>query len=156
MTPQRDWPGTRTWTPAEATAALPLVRRIADDLVGCYARWRAAGDAIELAPAGTAGGAAGGAAGLDAERLMADAQARAAEIDGFREELARLDIRVARVEDGLLAFRSAREPGTLAPLYWAPGFRGPTYDWPDTLPAYGTSTSWPSRAHDVAAKRSRA
>jgi hypothetical protein len=151
MTALRDWPGGRTWTPAEATAALPLVRRIADDLVGCYARWRAAIDAFELT---TVGGA--GAAGADAERLMADAQARAAEIDGLREELARLDIRVARVEDGLLAFRSAREPDAVAPLYWAPGFRGPTYDWPDTLPAYGTSTSWPSRAHDVAAKRSRA
>lgn len=152
MTPYGDWPGARTWTPAEATAALPLIRRIADDLVRCYRHWREAVDAFEYATGSTTAGAPT----AEADRLMADAQARATEIDGFREELERLDIRVVRVDEGLLAFRSTRETGAIAPLFWAPGRPGPSYDWPDTAPAYGTSTSWPSRAHDVAGKRSRA
>lgn len=151
MTPYRAWPGSRTWTPEEAVAALPLVLRIVDDLVQCYRSWRDAVDRFEYASAGTAGGSNG-----EAERLMAEAQARAAEIDGFREELGRLEIRVVRVEDGLIAFRSEREPATIAPLFWAPGRQAPGYDWPDTHVANGTSTSWPSRAHDVAGKRSRA
>jgi Uncharacterized conserved protein (DUF2203) len=151
MTPYRTWPGSRTWTPEEAAAALPLVRRIVDDLVQCYRSWRDAVDRFEYASAGTAG-----RSDDEAARRMAEVQARAAEIDGFGEELGRLEIRVVRVEDGLIAFRSERELGTIAPLFWAPGLLAPGYDWPDTDVANGTSTSWPSRAHDVAGKRSRA
>lgn len=150
MTRRIAWHGARTWTPAEATAALPLVRRIADDLARSYRGWRAAVDGFELA-SGLAP-----VANADAERLMADAQQHAAVIDGLREELARLDIRVIRVEDGLLAFRSEREAGTIVPLYWAPGSPAPTYDGTGAEVANGTSTSWPSRAHDEAGKRSRA
>lgn len=152
MTGDAFWLGSRTWTPAEATAALPLVRRIADDLVGCYRRWRAAVDAFEYAVAAVAPGGSD----AEAERLMAEAQTRAAEIDELRAELERLDIRVIRVEAGLLAFRGMQEPGVVAPLYWAPWCVAPTYDLPGRASVCGTSTSWPSRAHHVAGKRSRA
>lgn len=152
MTARVTWPGTRIWTPGEATAALPLVRRIADDLVRSYRSWRAAVDGFELAAAVPA---ADGATD-DAARLMAEVQSHAAEVDSLRAELFALDIRVVRLEDGLLAFRSEREPGVVTPLFWAPGRAVPGYDWPGADVAYGTSTSWPSRAHDVAGKRSRA
>jgi hypothetical protein len=146
-----DWRGTRTWTPADATAALPLVRRIVDDLVVGYRRWHDTVDAFEYATSGTRADAPN----ADADRLMAEAQALAAEIDQFRAELARLDIRVTRVDHGLIAFRGERG-GEVVPLLWAPGMPAPSYDWPESVPAYGTSISWPSRAQLVAGKRSRA
>jgi hypothetical protein len=148
---EADWRGTRTWTPADATASLPLVRRIVDDLVVGYRRWRDLVDAFEYATSGTRADEPS----AEADRLMAEAQKLAADIDLFRSELARLDIRVTRVEQGLIAFRSERD-GAVVPLLWAPGMPAPSYDWPDSIPAYGTSISWPSRAQLVAGKRSRA
>ena len=145
------WPGTRSWTPAEALGAMPLVRRIVDDLVDGYRRWHEAVGAFELAAANSKADAPD----AEAERLMAAAQALAAEIDGYRNELARLDIRVTRVERGVIAFRSELE-FRIVPLYWMPGADAPTYDCPDSLAANGTSISWPSRAQDVEGKRSRA
>src|SRR5689334_4889630 len=47
------WHGSRRWTPAEATASLPLVRRISDDLRSSYRRWRQAVEAFEYATAGS-------------------------------------------------------------------------------------------------------
>lgn len=151
MTESAPWYGTRRWTPAEATASLPLVRRIADDLRTTYARWRQAVDAFEYATSG----ARAAAPNAEADRLMADAQALAGEVEALQGELAALDIRVAQVEHGMLAFRSERS-GEIVPLYWWPGGVGPSYDWPDGVPLNGTSSSWPSRAQDVAEKRSRA
>lgn len=151
MTEPAPWYGTRSWTPAEATAALPLVRRIADDLCGTYARWRQAVEAFEYATSG----ARAAAPNAEADRLMVDAQSLAAEVEALQAELARLDIRVAQVEHGVLAFRSERS-GEVTALYWWPGGVAPSYDWPDSVPANGTSSSWPSRAQDVAEKRSRA
>ena len=151
MTVDGVWWGARAWTPAEATAALPLVRRIADDLVGTYGRWRKAVEAFEYAASGTTAAAPD----AEAERLMGEAQRLAGEIDGLQNELTTLDVRVVRLEHTLLAFRSERN-GAVAPLFWAPGSMAPTYDWPDSVPAYGMSTSWPSRAPIVAGNRSRA
>ena len=151
MSEDLPWMGQRTWTPDEAAAALPLVRRIVDDLVNGYRRWREAVEAFEYATSGTRADAPSS----EADRLMADAQQLAAEIDGLRNELARLDIRVTRVDHGLVAFRGERD-GLVVPLLWAPAMPAPSYDWPDGVPAYGTSISWPSRAQLVAGKRSRA
>ncbi|MDA1081142.1 MAG: DUF2203 family protein [Gemmatimonadetes bacterium] len=145
------WWGSRTWTPAEATAALPLVRRIADDLGESYTRWRAAVEAFEYATSG----AKADAPSPDADRLMAEAQALAAQIDDLQGELTSLDIRVARLEHTLIAFRSEKD-GVIVPLFWAPRSVAPSYDWPDSVPAYGMSTSWPSRAPIVSGNRSRA
>lgn len=86
---------------------------------------------------------------------MADAQRLAAEVESLQHELARLDIRVAQLEHGVLAFRGERS-GEIASLYWWPGAVAPSYDWPDEVPANATLTSWPSRAQDVEEKRSRA
>lgn len=143
--------GGRRWTPTEATATLPLVRRIVDDLVGSYRAWRKAVDAFEYASAGAPVGAASPAA----EQLMTDAQSLAGEIDSLRGELARLEIVVVRVEHGVVGFRS-RLRDSAAMLYWLPGADSPSYDWPVGVPEKGTSTSWPSRAQVVAGKRSRA
>jgi len=145
------WFGRRVWTPGEAAAALPLVRRIVDDLVDCYRRWQDAVEAFEYA----AGAARPDEPHGTAERLMGDAQALAAEIDGLRDELEALDIRVTRVDRGLVAFRGESD-GQVVPIFWAPEMPAPSYDWPDSVPAYGTSVSWPSRAQVVAGKRSRA
>lgn len=151
MTEEMAWTGDRVWTPGQATASLPLVRRVVDDLAGGYVRWREAVEAFEYATSGTTVGAPS----ADADRLMAEAQRLAGEIDDLRRELTSLDIRVVRLEHSLIAFRSDRG-GAIVPLYWAPGSVAPSYDWPDSVPAYGTSTSWPSRAPLVAGKRSRA
>jgi hypothetical protein len=151
MSETTPWQGSRRWTPAEATAALPLVRRIADDLGDSYRRWRQAVEAFEYAT----GGSSATAPNPEAERLMSDAQALATEVEGLQRELAQLDIRVAHLEYGVLAFRSERG-GDITSLYWWPGAVAPSYDWPDEVPSKGMSSSWPSRAHVVAEKRSRA
>lgn len=147
--------GGRRWTPAEATATLPLVRRIVDDLVTTYRAWRKAVEGFEYATAGAAVGAANTAANTAAEQLMADAQSLAGEIDSLRGELARLEVVVVRVEHGVVGYRS-RLRDSAAMLYWLPGAETPSYDWPIGVPEKGTSTSWPSRAQVVAGKRSRA
>lgn len=145
------WPGEREWTPAAAAAALPLVRRIAADLASAYAGWRDAVAAFEH----VAGASRASAPSAEADRLMDDAQRLAGDIDALRGELARLDIRVAQLEPVVLAFRALRSR-RVVPLYWSPGGDAPSRDWPAGVPAKGTPTSWPSRAHDVAAKSSRA
>ena len=154
MNDEDEWDGRRTWTPHEATAALPLVRRIVDDLVLGYRRWCEAVEAFEYSTSGTRADEPS----AEADELMNVAQKLAAEIDAFQGELARLDVRVMRVNQGLVAFRSARadQPDDIVPLLWAPGAPAPSYDWPEPAVAYGTSISWPSRAQLVAGKRSRA
>jgi hypothetical protein len=133
--PGAEWRGARAWTPDEATAALPLVRRNVE--------------AIEYANAGTTD------VNGEAEQYMRVAQGLAGDIDGFRAELTALDVRVMRADSGLVAFRSMRG-GAVVPLYWAPIMAAPDYAWPAAVPAYGTSISWPSRTQVVAGKRSRA
>ncbi|MEA3245683.1 MAG: DUF2203 family protein [Gemmatimonadota bacterium] len=145
------WPGTRIWTPDEAAGALALVRRIAADLAVTYADWRDAIAAYEYAAAA----ASAATPSPDADRLMGEAQRHAGEIDALRSELARLDIRVVRLEPIVLAFRSRRSRG-IEPVYWTPGPARPSYDWPEGVPTNGTAISWPSRAHDTAGKTSRA
>jgi hypothetical protein len=145
------WHGSRRWTPADATAALPLVRRISDDLCVAYRRWRQAVEAFEYATAGSSVTSPS----READQLMSDAQGLAGEVESLQHELARLDIRVAQLERGVLAFRSARG-GEITSLYWWPGAVAPSYDWPDEVPSNATVTSWPSRAHEVEEKRSRA
>jgi hypothetical protein len=151
MNGETHWHGARLWTPADATASLPLVRRISDDLRLAYRRWRQAVEAFEYATAGSSVSAPS----REAEQLMFDAQKLAGEVEGLQHELARLDIRVAQLEHGVLAFRSERA-GEITSLYWWPGAVAPGYDWPDDVPSNATVTSWPSRAHDVEEKRSRA
>jgi hypothetical protein len=151
MNDEGSWHGTRSWTPSDATASLPLVRRISDDLRAAYRRWRQAVEAFEYATAGSSVTSPS----REAERLMADAQGLATEVESLQHELARLDIRVAQLEHGVLAFRSVRA-GEIASLYWWPGAVAPSYDWPDDVPSNATVTSWPSRAHEVEEKRSRA
>ena len=92
--PGAEWRGARAWTPDEATAALPLVRRIVDDLMLHYGAWRQAIEAFEHANAGTSD------AHAEAEPYMRVAQGLAGDIDGFRAELSALDVRVMRADSG--------------------------------------------------------
>lgn len=150
-TAESGWDGTRVWTPEAAAGALPLVRRIVDDLVVGYRKWREAVEAFEYATSGSRADAPSS----EADELMKVAQRLAADIDEFQTELARLDVRVMRVDQGVVAFRSERD-GDIVPLFWSPAAAAMTYDGPDADSAYGTSISWPSRAQVVAGKRSRA
>ena len=128
MSEEYPWLGRRSWTQTEAAAALPLVRRIVEDLVLTYRRWQETVEAFEYATSGSKADAPN----PDAEQLMANAQQRAAEIDGFRAELAQLDIRVKRVERGVIAFRSEKA-GETVPLFWVPGAAVPVYDCPESV-----------------------
>jgi len=136
MSDEYPWLGRRTWTPTEAAAALPLVRRIVEDLVLTYRRWQETVEAFEYATSGSKADEPN----PDAEQLMVNAQKRAAEIDGFRAELAQLDIRVTRVECGVIAFRSEKA-GEAVPLFWVPGAAAPGYDCPESVTVKGTSIS---------------
>ena len=96
------------YTPELANRALPLVRRIVEDLVRDYQRWRERVQDYE----GAASATAPDAAIVDA--LQRDVQRLAAEIQGCIGELAALGIECKGLEQGLVDF-----PGEIdgAPAY---------------------------------------
>src|SRR5688572_18905037 len=89
----------RTFTVDEANRMLPLVRRIAQDIMEQHARWREVVDACEIAAAGGQRTAPG-----EIETLQRRAQALAAEIDGYVRELHDLGVRATGFEAGLVDF----------------------------------------------------
>lgn len=93
------------WTPARATSALPLLRRIADDLVRAYAEWRDLVGRFELASIVVA------AEAPDPEvlRLQKEVQRAASEIEMFMQELAELGVECKSLETGLFDFPGERE-----------------------------------------------
>lgn len=89
-----------SYTPEQATATLPLVRRIVEDLVQAYARWQRGVDEFEMA-----------ARSDRADRLDPDAEAvqrrtteLAAEIDGYVRELAQLGVECTGFAEGSVIF----------------------------------------------------
>jgi hypothetical protein len=77
----------KRFTVEQANATLPLVRRIVADIVAQYRVWNEKLNEIDLVAA------SGRAADNEtADRLAAEAQAIAREIEGFRRELADLGI----------------------------------------------------------------
>ncbi|MDF1504163.1 DUF2203 domain-containing protein [Roseisolibacter sp. H3M3-2] len=106
----------RLYTVDAANATLPFVRRVAEDLVRDYARWRARVRAIEVArrapssalPAPTA------------RRLQRETQALAADIQTSLGELALLGVQCKSLEDGLIDFPTVVD-GAPAFLCWRPG-----------------------------------
>ena len=80
---------------------LPLVRKIAQDIVEQYARWRDAVTACEVAAAG-----APGSVPDEAERLQRVAQTLAADIEGYIDELGELGVEAKGWEMGLVDFPS--------------------------------------------------
>jgi hypothetical protein len=116
---------TQLWTPARATSALPLLRRIADDLVRAYAEWRDLVGRFELASVA----AAPGRANAEAEQLQKDVMRAAAEIEGFMQELAELGVECKSPETGLFDFPSERD-GRPVYLCWMRGERAVSH-WHD-------------------------
>jgi hypothetical protein len=107
---------TQLWTPERATSALPLLRRIADDLVRTYAEWRDLVGRFELASVT----AVPGRANAEAERLQKEVLRAATEIEGFMQELAELGVECKSPETGLFDFPSERE-GRPVYLCWMRG-----------------------------------
>ena len=90
------------YTVEEANRTLPLVSRIADDIVQFYAKWQEAVRAFEIA-----------SAGVHADRpddkataLQSEAQRLAADIAGFVRELEQLGVEFKGYDLGLVDFPS--------------------------------------------------
>ena len=91
----------KQFTVEQANATLPLVRRIVQDVVTHYRAWNEKLNEIDLVAA------SGRAADNDlADRLGAEAQAIAREIESFRLELADLGIEMKDPGIGLIDFPS--------------------------------------------------
>lgn len=99
------------YTAEQANRALPLIRRIVDDLVACYADWQAAVSRFEYATSR----ARAEAPDPDADRFQREAQVLAEQIEGFVAELDELGVECRAFETGLVDF-----PGELAgrPVYF--------------------------------------
>jgi len=104
------------WTPERANRALPLVRRIADDVVRTYAEWQGLVAQFELA----ASRSTALRPDPEAERLQREVQRTAREIEGFVHELAELGVECKSLETGLLDFPAERE-GRPVYLCWMRG-----------------------------------
>ena len=93
---------TLPYTVTRANSALPLVRRIVDDLVECFHRWEDAVRQVELTSHDNV------LENAEAERAQAETQRLAVEIEHGVRELAELGIEVRALDVGLVDF-----PGTL-------------------------------------------
>jgi hypothetical protein len=106
------------YTVERANRTLPLVRRIVDDLVACYIEWEAAVSRFEYATTKSRAENPD----PDAERLQAQAQALAEQVEGFVDELDELGLECRAFDTGLVDF-----PGELdgRPVYfcWMRGER---------------------------------
>ena len=100
------------YTAERANRALPLVRRIVEDLVVRYADWQDAVTRFEYATSK----ATAEAPDPDADRLQREALELAAQIEGFVGELAELGVECRALDTGLVDF-----PGELAgrPVYFS-------------------------------------
>jgi len=103
------------WTVERANKALPLVRRIAADLVRAYSQWRELVERFEVVSTSNTT-----ASGEEAERLQREVQRVAAEIEDFVEELHNLGVECKSFETGLLDFPSERD-GRPVYLCWQHG-----------------------------------
>ena len=104
------------WTPERANRALPLIRRIADDLVRSYALWRELVERFEIAVSGSLPSRPD----PEAERLEREVKRTAVEIEHFLSELAKLGVECKSPETALLDFPSERD-GRLVYLCWMRG-----------------------------------
>lgn len=99
------------WTPERANRALPLVRRIAEDLVMSFRRWQEMVERYEVASLRST------AMRVDPEaaQLARDVQHAAREIQEFLAELAELGVECKSYEQGLIDFPGERDG---VPVYW--------------------------------------
>jgi hypothetical protein len=88
----------KTFTIEQANRALPLVRRIVQDIVDEYARWQELVKTLDVLAASSAGGSA------EIARLQQDIQHAARTIDGYVRELTELGIETKGLDVGLVDF----------------------------------------------------
>jgi hypothetical protein len=112
----------RHFTVEQANRMLPLVRRIAADIVRDYRRWQDAVDAFEVATAASRADAPD----PHAVQLQREAQQMAADIDGYVRELAALGLECKSFDLGLVDF-----PGEVdgAPAYLCWRLGEPSVQW---------------------------
>lgn len=106
----------RLFTVAQANRMLPLVRRIVEDIVQDYARWREQVGVLEVVAAGRRGDAPPD----EAEKVEADTQRLAADIERYVEELRKLGVDFKGFDEGLVDFPSEME-GRRVYLCWKLG-----------------------------------
>lgn len=137
-----------------ANRALPLVRRIVEDLVHRYIDWQDAVSRFEYATTKSTASAPD----PDAEEFQAEAERMAAEIDAHVGELAELGVEVRAFDIGLVIFPGERN-GVPARFVWRRG-DALVSEWRDYVAASasenGTSSSMPSRAQPVTGNTSLA
>lgn len=145
----------KRYTEALANRAIPLVRRIVDDLVHRFADWQDAVSRFEYATVKSRAGAPD----PEAEALQADAARLAAEIEDCVRELDELGVECRAFDTGLVIFPGERD-GEQSRFAWRRGDAAvsawPGYDDERTASLKGTSSSIPSRAHPDAGNTSRA
>lgn len=95
----------RRFSVADANRALPLVRRIVEDIVAEYARWREMVHEYELASAVSTADAPN----PDAEHFQRATQASAEEIEQFVAELEALGVHFKGFDLGLVDFPAERD-----------------------------------------------
>lgn len=113
----------RVFTVAKAISALPLVRRIAADLVAEYPRWKDLVARYELLSAGsrTEWGESG-----DMQKVRRDIDTHAEHIEGYRRELEQIGCHLKDAEAGLVDFYGLHG-GRLVCLCWKHGEEGITH-----------------------------
>lgn len=104
------------YTPEQATATLPLVRRIVEDLVETYAEWQRGVDDFEVAALRSRADHPD----PHAEAVQQRTQALATEIDGFVRELRELGIECTGFAEGSVIFPTVID-GRRAVLSWRLG-----------------------------------
>lgn len=106
----------RLFTLEQANRMLPLVRRIVEDIVQDYARWREQVGVLEVVAAGRRGDSPPD----EAEKVEQDAQRLAADIERYVTELRELGVDFKGFDQGLVDF-PAELDGRLVYLYWKLG-----------------------------------
>ncbi len=106
----------RLFTPEQANRMLPLVRRIVEDIVQDYARWREQVGVLEVVAAGRRGDSPPD----EAEKVGEDAQRLAADIERYVTELRELGVDFKGFDQGLVDF-PAEMDGRLVYLCWKLG-----------------------------------
>ena len=144
----------RPYTEELANRALPLVRRIVDDLVMRFADWQDAVSRFEYATTKSTANAPD----PEAEGLQAEAGRMAEEIESCVRELDELGVECRAFDTGIVLFPGERA-GKPARFVWRRG-DGAVSEWSGydagSASAKGTSSSMPSRAQPVSGNSSRA
>ncbi|MEX1186013.1 MAG: DUF2203 domain-containing protein [Gemmatimonadaceae bacterium] len=106
----------RLFTLEQANRMLPLVRRIVEDIVQDYARWREQVGVLEVVAAGRRGDAPPD----EVEKVEEDAQRLAADIERYVTELRELGVDFKGFDQGLVDF-PAEIDGRRVYLCWKLG-----------------------------------